>query len=248
MKVAVFSAKDYDEEFLRAANEGHSHDLIFLEPRLTVSTVPLATGCEAVCAFVSDDLGPEVLNALADGGVRLVALRSAGSNHVHLATAAQRGLTVARVPEYAPEAVAEHCVGLILALNRKIHLAYNRTRENNFSLSGLLGFDLHGKTVGVIGTGKIGTRFARIMVGFGCRVVGSDPQPNDECRSMGVEYESVDSVLSHADIVALHCPLTAETHHLVNRERLAQMKDGVIIVNTSRGALVDTPAVIDALK
>ena len=248
MQVAVFSAKRYDEEFLRAANDGHAHRLLFLEPRLTVDTVPLASRCEAVCAFVNDDLGPDVLNALADGGARLVALRSAGFNHVDLTTAARRGLTVARVPDYSPHAVAEHCAGLVLALNRKIHRAYNRIRENNFALSGLLGFDLHGKTVGVVGTGKIGTCFARIMVGFGCRVVASDPHPNDECRTMGVEYTSVDAMLSDADIVALHCPLTAETRHLIDRERLAGMKDGVMLVNTSRGALVDTTAVIAALK
>ena len=248
MRVAVYSAKGYDEESLRAANEGDSHHLEFLEPRLAAGTAPLAAGCEAVCAFVNDDLGPGVLNALADVGVRLVALRSAGFNHVDLRTAAQRGITVARVPDYAPHPVAEHCVGLILALNRRIHRAYNRVRENNFALTGLLGFDLHAKTVAVIGTGKIGTCFARIMIGFGCRVVASDPEPNDECRRMGVEYESIDAVLSDADIVALHCPLTAETHHLVNRRRLAQMKDGVMLVNTSRGALVDTAAVIDALK
>ncbi|MDQ4096720.1 MAG: 2-hydroxyacid dehydrogenase [Actinomycetota bacterium] len=248
MRVAVFSAKEYDEESLRTANDAHSHHLVFLEPRLTVETVPLARGCEAVCAFVNDDLGADVLNALADGGVRLVALRSAGFSHVDVTTAERRGLTVARVPDYSPHAVAEHCVGLILALSRQIHRAHNRIRERNFELTGLVGFDLHGKTVGVIGTGKIGTSFARIMVGFGCRVLASDLDPNDECRSMGVEYMSVDAVLSQADIVALHCPLTSESHHLVNGERLAQMKDGVMIVNTSRGALIDTAAVIDALE
>ena len=248
MRVAVFSAKPYDEEFLRAANDGHGHRLLFLEPRLTVDTVPLASTCDAVCAFVNDDLGPDVLNALADGGAQLVALRSAGFNHVDLEPADRRGLTVTRVPDYSPHAVAEHCAAMVLALNRKIHRAYNRIRENNFALSGLLGFDLHGKTVGVVGTGKIGTCFARIMVGFGCRVVASDPHPNDECRTMGVEYASVDAVLADADIVALHCPLTAETRHLIDRERLAGMKDGVMLVNTSRGALVDTTAVIAALK
>ena len=248
MRVAVFSAKPYDEEFLGAANDGYAHQLLFLEPRLTVATVALARECDAVCAFVNDDLGPEVLEALADQGTRLIALRSAGFNHVDLKSAARRGLTVARVPDYSPHAVAEHCTGLVLALNRKIHRAYNRIRENNFALDGLLGFDLHGKTVGVVGTGKIGTCFARIMVGFGCRVVASDPNPNDECRSMGVEYASVDTVLSDSDVVALHCPLTEETRHLIDRERLARMKDGVMLVNTSRGALVDTAAVIDALK
>lgn len=248
MRVAVFSTKAYDEEFLRAANDGHSHQLVFLEPRLTIGTVPLATGFGAVCAFVNDDLGSEVVNALADLGVRLVALRSAGFNHVDLAAAAGRGLTVARVPEYSPHAIAEHSVGLILALNRKIHRAYNRVRENNFALTGLLGFDLYGKTVGVVGTGKVGACFARIMIGFGCRMLAADPVPNDDCRRMGVEYLSINDLLPLSDIVALHCPLTAETRHLISRERLAEMKDGVMLINTSRGALVDTAAVIGALK
>ena len=248
MRVAVFSTKAYDEEFLRAANRGHPHELVFLEPRLSVDTVALSAGCDGVCAFVNDDLGSEVLDALADAGVRLVALRSAGFNHVDLATAMRRGLTVARVPGYSPHAVAEHCVGLILALNRKIHRAYNRVRENNFALTGLLGFDLHGKTVGVVGTGKIGTCFARIMIGFGCHVLAADPYPSADCRRMGVEYVPIDALLAQCDIVALHCPLTPETYHLIGHDRLAQMKHGVMLINTSRGALVDTAAVIDALK
>ena len=248
MRVAVFSTKPYDEEFLRAANAEGGHELIFLEPRLTADTVALAEGCQAVSVFVNDDLGAEVLAALAEGGVRLVALRSAGFNHVDLGAARSVGLTVARVPGYSPHAVAEHCVGLILALDRKIHRAYNRVRENNFSLTGLLGFDLHGKTVGVVGTGRIGTCFARIMMGFGCRVLATDPVPADECRRMGVEYVSLDALLGDSDIVTLHCPLTAESHHLIDRARLTQMKDGVMLVNAGRGPLVDTAAVIDALK
>jgi D-lactate dehydrogenase len=248
VRVAVFSTKPYDHEFLGAANEGHEHDLLFFEARLTADTVSLAAECQAVCAFVNDDLGAKVLGALADGGARLVVLRSTGYNHVDLSAADSREITVARVPEYSPYAVAEHCVGLILSLNRKIHRAYNRIRENNFSLAGLLGFDVHGKTVGIVGTGKVGICFARIMVGFGCQVLAYDPAPNEECRKMGVEYVSLDDLLPQADIVALHCPLSDETYHLIDRDRLGQMKDGVVLVNTSRGALIDSAAVIEALK
>jgi D-lactate dehydrogenase len=248
MRVAVFSTKPYDEEFLRNADAAQEHDLVFLEPRLAVDTAPLGHGCDAVCAFVNDDLGAGVLEVLAGGGTRLVALRSAGFNHVDLAAAERLGLAVARVPGYSPHAVAEHAVGLILSLNRKIHRAYNRVRENNFSLTGLLGFDLHGRTVGVVGTGNIGAVFGRIMLGFGCRVLALDPYPNEACRQMGIEYVTRDHLLAESDIVALHCPLTPETHHLVNEETLAQMKDGVMLINTSRGALVDTAAVIAALK
>jgi D-lactate dehydrogenase len=248
MQVTVFSTKPYDERFLRAANEQAGHELVFLEPRLSAATAPLAAGSDAVCAFVNDDLGAEVLTALARGGVRLVALRSAGFNHVDLATAARLGITVARVPGYSPYAVAEHCAGLILALNRKIHRAHRRIRDNNFALTGLLGFDLHGKTVGVIGTGRIGVCFIRIMAGFGCRVLAHDPYPNDQAREAGAEYAPLEKLLAESHIVALHCPLTPETYHLINRERIGQMRDGAMLINTSRGALVDTAAVIDGLK
>jgi D-lactate dehydrogenase len=248
MRVAVYSTKPYDEQFLRAANAGVDLDLRFLEPRLTVDTAPLAAHADAVCAFVNDDLGAEVLEVLADLGVRLVALRSAGYNHVDVAAAERLGLLVVRVPGYSPHAVAEYCVGLILALNRRIYRAYHRVREGNFSLAGLLGFDLHGKTVGVIGTGKIGALFARAMVGFGCEVVASDPFPSEECRAMGVTYVDLEEVLVRSDIVSLHCPLTPETYHLIGREQLSRMRDGVMLINTSRGALIDTGAVIDALK
>lgn len=251
MRVMVFSTKPYDERSLRAAHEADDkaeHELVFLEHRLNRETAELAAGYDAVCAFVNDDLGAEVLAVLARGGVRLVALRSAGFNHVDLATAARLGLTVARVPAYSPHAVAEHCVGLILALNRKIHRAYQRVRENNFALTGLLGFDLHGKTVGVVGTGRIGVCFARIMVGFGCRVLAYDPYPNDEARQTGADYVPLERLLADSDIVTLHCPLTPETYHLIDRERIAQLKPGVMLINTSRGALIDTVAVIDGLK
>ena len=248
MRVAVFSTKPYDEQFLRDANEGVGHELRFFEPRLTLETAPLAFGADAVCAFVNDDVCAEVLQALSDAGVRLVALRSAGYNHVDLDAAGRLGLVVARVPGYSPDAVAEHCVGLILALNRKIHRAYNRVREGNFALTGLLGFDLRGKTVGVIGTGQIGARFAEIMLGFGCEVLASDPFPSEECRTLGVTYLDLEEVLVRSDIVSLHCPLTPGTHHLIDHDRLGRMRHGVMLINTSRGALIDTNAVIEALK
>lgn len=250
MRVAVFSAKPYDIASLDAANQAATspHELTYLEPRLTPATAALAHAHPAVCAFVNDDLGADVLHALGDLGVRHVALRSAGFNHVDLPAARELGLTVMRVPGYSPYAVAEHAVALILALNRKVHRAYNRVRDSNFALNGLLGFDLHGRTVGVVGTGAIGTVFARIMSGFGCRVLAVDPYPNDECRDLGVRYVDLDELLATADIVALHCPLTPETHHLVDAAALGRMRDGVMLINTSRGGLVDAAAAIDALK
>nr|WP_269814142.1 2-hydroxyacid dehydrogenase [Glycomyces dulcitolivorans] len=247
MRVAVFSTKPYDEAFLRKANGG-AHELVFLEPRLNRDTAALAEGCAAVCAFVNDDLGAETVEALAARGVRFAALRSAGFNHVDLRAAKEAGIAVARVPDYSPYAVAEHCAALVLALNRKTHRAYNRVREHNFALTGLLGFDLHGRTVGVIGTGKIGVCFVRIMAGFGCRVLAYDPFPTEAARDAGAEYTSLEELLAAADIVSLHCPLTPETHHLIDPERIALMRPGVMLVNTSRGALVDTAAVIEGLK
>lgn len=211
-------------------------------------TVPLAAGCQAVCVFVNDVLDREVLELLVANDVRLVALRSAGFNHVDVRAAAELDLTVVRVPAYSPHAVAEHAVGLILALNRRIHRAHNRVREGNFSLVGLLGFDVHDKTVGVVGTGLIGSVFARIMTGFGCTVLAFDPQPNPECRELGVRYVPMATLLAQSDIIALHCPLTPETRHLIDEDAVAQMRDGVMLINTSRGALVDTPAVIEGLK
>lgn len=248
MKLAVFSTKPYDRSFLEAANERHGHEVVFLEPRLTAETAPLAGGFEGVCAFVNDVLDREVLRALSAGGTRLVALRSAGFNHVDLEAAGELGITVARVPAYSPHAVAEHAAALILALNRRIHRAYNRVREGNFALHGLLGFDLHGRTVGVVGTGRIGAVFSRIMAGFGCRILAMDPYPDEELRAEGVAYVGPDRLFPESDIIALHAPLTPETHHLIDAAALERMRPGVMLVNTSRGALVDTRAVIDALK
>jgi D-lactate dehydrogenase len=247
MRVAVFSTKSYDQRFLSAAAR-ERHELVFFEARLNVVTAPLAEGFPAVCAFVNDQLDAEVLNALHEGGTRLIALRSAGFNHVDLATAAALGLRVARVPAYSPYAVAEHAVALILTLNRKLHRAYARVREGNFSLDGLLGFEVHGSTVGIIGTGKIGVAFARIMSGFGCRLLAHDPEPNAECEKLGVEYVELPTLFGASDIIALHAPLMPATVHLIDEDALGQMKDGVMLINTSRGALVDTRAVIRALK
>lgn len=248
MRVAVFSTKAYDERFLTAANEPHGHDLRFFEARLDEGTAMLAAGCGAVCAFVNDRVDAAVLEQLVAGGTGLVALRSAGYNHVDLRSAERLGVTVARVPAYSPHAVAEHTVGLILALDRKIHRAHARVREGNFSLEGLLGFDLHRRTVGIVGTGKIGAATARILSGFGCRLLGHDLVPDPACAAIGVEYVSMEELLAGSDVITLHCPLTPETHHLVDAAAVASMRDGVMLVNTSRGALVDTVAVIDGLK
>ena len=210
--------------------------------------VRLAAGYPAVCAFVHDELGGPVLRALADGGTRFVALRAAGFNNVDLAVAREVGIRVGRVPAYSPHAVAEHAVALILSLVRRTPKAYNRVRDGNFALDGLLGFDLHGRCVGIVGSGRIGTVFARIMAGFGCRLMAYDPYPNDEMRALGARYVDLDTLFSESDIIALHAPLTSATHHLVDRERLALVKPGVLIVNTSRGGLIDTEAAIEALK
>lgn len=246
MRVAVFSTKPYDREHLAPA--AGPHELLFLEARLDSITAALAEGKDAVCCFVNDDLSGPVLEQLATGGTRLVALRSAGYNHVDLVAAHALGLTVGRVPAYSPHAVAEHTVGLVLALNRKIHRAYNRVRDGNFALHGLVGFDLHRRTVGIVGTGAIGTVLARIMTGFGCRVLAHDPAPSGECEALGVRYVGLDELLAAADVVTLHCPLTPGTQHLIDADALARMRPGAMLVNTSRGGLVDTPAVIDALK
>ncbi|XGV97849.1 MAG: 2-hydroxyacid dehydrogenase [Leptolyngbya sp. BL-A-14] len=249
MKVAVFSAKRYDHKFLEAANLEHNHELVFLKPQLNELTAPLAEGFPAVCLFVNDAANARTLEILAANGTRVLALRSAGFNHVDLQAAAALGLTVVHVPAYSPYAVAEHAVGLILMLNRKLYRAYNRVRDDNFSLDGLLGFDLHGCTVGVIGTGKIGLIFARIMHGFGCSILGYDAYPNPEFEAIGAaRYVELAELLENADILSLHCPLLPETYHLIDANTINQMKPGVMLINTSRGALIDTEAVIAGIK
>lgn len=248
MRIAVFSTRRYDRQALERANERHGHELAYFEAQLGPRTATLATGVRAVCAFVNDDLSDPVVEELARQGVRLVLLRSAGFNHVDLDAMERHRLVVARVPAYSPHAVAEHATGLVLCLNRKLHRAYNRVREGNFSLDGLLGLDMAGRTVGVMGTGRIGTAFCRIMRGFGCRVLAHDPAPRDEVREMGVRYVEPPSLYAESDVLSLHLPLVPGTHHLVDADAIAAMKPGVMLVNTSRGALVDTKAVIDGLK
>lgn len=247
MRVAVFSTKPYDRTFLDKANERHVHELVYLDARLTAETAPLAKGFPGICAFVNDRLDSEVLQLLHAGGTSLIALRSAGFNNVDLPEAQRLGMTVVRVPAYSPHAVAEHAVALVLTLNRMTFRAYNRVREGNFSLDGLLGFDLYGKTVGVIGTGKIGLIFADIMHGFGCRILAADPYPSPDAKPF-VEYVALERLLGEADIVSLHCPLTPETDHLIDDKAVAQMKDGVMLINTGRGRVIDTKAVIKGLK
>lgn len=248
MRIAVFSTKRYDREYLGLANDGHGHQLEFHESQLNESTVRLSDSAPAVCVFVNDDVSRPVLERLAADGTRMVALRSAGYNHVDVDAAGELGIRLARVPAYSPNAVAEFTVGMILALDRKYHRAHARVREGNFSLEGLMGFDLAKRTVGIVGTGQIGLTVARILSGFGCDLLGYDPYPNDEVRDLGVSYVELDELLSSSDIITLHCPLTPETHHLIDERALALVRRGVMIINTSRGALVDTEAAIDALK
>jgi len=249
MRIAVFDTHSFDKAALTVANERHGFDLAFFEARLTMSTAGLATGFPVICPFVNDRLDADALTVLRDGGVRLIALRSAGYNHVDLQAAEDRGLAVVRVPEYSPYAVAEHAVGLILTLNRKIHRAFNRVREANFSLDGLVGFDLHGKTVGLIGTGRIGSVMAAIMRGFGCRVIAFDVEPKpDLAADLQVRYVDLPELYRESDIVSLHVPLLPATHHLIDAAALHAMKPGVMLINTGRGALIDTRALIGALK
>jgi len=249
MKILFYSARNYDKTHFSAANARHDHQVEFFEGRLTPVTVTLARGYDAICTFVNDAIDAEIIAALAAGGTKLIALRCAGFNQVDLMSAASAGVTVVRVPAYSPYAVAEHTIGLILTLNRKFHRAYARVRDNNFLLDGLEGFDLHGKTVGVVGTGRIGNVFAKIMLGFGCTVLACDPVQRDAgLIAAGVTYTEFESLLSVADVVSLHCPLTPESHYLINARTLALMKPGAMLINTSRGGLLDTCAVIDALK
>jgi D-lactate dehydrogenase len=247
MKVLVYSARSYDQEFLEAANQG-KHELHFTEARLEERTAVLARQYPAVCCFVDDILSEKVIKQLAGGGTRLVALRATGFNNVDLKAAEELGMTVMRVSCYSPYAVAEFTVGMMLALSRKIHRAYTRVREGNFLLRGLIGFELHGKTVGIIGTGKIGTVLARILQGFGCLLLAYDVAENPECTELGVRYVPLKELMNCADIVSLHAPLTPKTRHLISAENLSYMKPGAMLINTSRGALVDTRALIRALK
>jgi D-lactate dehydrogenase len=247
VRVTIYSTKPYDRRFLGAANHAGDHELAYLEERLNSRTALLQAGAPAACVFVNDQCDAAALDALAYNGCTLLALRSAGFNHVDLRRAAELGLKVVRVPAYSPYAVAEHALAMILALDRKIHRAYNRVREGNFALEGLLGFDLHGKTAGIIGTGKIGQILGRTLAAIGCRVLGYDPFPADAFKQFG-RYAPLEELLQQSDVISLHCPLTPQTHHLVNAAAIGKMKPGVMLINTSRGGLIDTQAVIAGLK
>jgi D-lactate dehydrogenase len=247
MKIAFFDTHEFERESFRIANGGR-HELVFIEARLTEQTAALALGCEVACSFVNDRVDAAALATLSKLGVRLLALRSAGFNHVDLVAAATLGIPVVRVPAYSPYAVAEHAVGLVLALNRQVHRAHDRVRDWNFSLNGLVGFDLHGKTVGIIGTGRIGSVAARIFLGFGCNVLAHDIKPDAELQSLGVRYADLAQIYAQCDVVSLHVPLLPATHHLIDAAALTSMKRGVMLINTSRGALIESRALIAALK
>lgn len=246
MRIAFFSTKSYDRQYFDACNK--EQDIIYIETQLNEQTVALAEGCDAVCAFVNDVLNKKVIAELARLNIKLIAMRCAGYNNVDLEAAKNNGISVVRVPAYSPYAVAEHALALIMTLNRKTHKAYNRVREGNFSLEKLTGFDLYGKTVGVIGTGKIGQIFCDIMLGMGCKVLAFDIIANKELVAKGVEYLPLVDLFPQCDIISLHCPLSEQTRHIINAETLGMMKQGSMLINTSRGALVDTKATIEALK
>ncbi len=248
MKVACFSTKSYDKESFERLLPKYEHEFIFLEAKLDEKTVSLAEGCDAICSFVNDHVEEAVLNKLARLKIKKIVLRCAGYNQVDLKKATELGISICRVPAYSPEAVAEHAVALLLTLSRKTHKAYNRVRENNFSLEGLTGFNINGKTVGVIGTGAIGSAFCRIMKGFGCKILAYDLHENEELKNSGVVYVSFENLLNQSNIISLHCPLTPATQHLINSKTISLMQEGVVLINTSRGALIETKAVIRGLK
>jgi D-lactate dehydrogenase len=249
MRMILFSSRQYDIDTFREANAAFGFDLHFQESRLDDETAVLADGFDVVCPFVNDSVDAAVLTRLREGGARLIALRSAGFNHVDLGAAQRLGLPVARVPAYSPHAVAEHAAGLILALNRRLPRAAARTREGDFSLHGLLGFDLHGKCVGIVGTGMIGRVFGRIMAGFGMQILAYDPgTPAADLLALGARYVPLDTLLAQADVVSLHCPLVPATHHLIDAAALAKMKRGAMLINTGRGGLVESNALVGALK
>ena len=247
--ILLFSAKPYDMDSFKSANKVAGFRIDGIEARLTEKTASLARGYDVVCAFVNDTLDRDVLTALKDQSIRMIAMRCAGFNNVDIAAAKELGLPVVRVPSYSPRAVAEHALALLLTLNRKTHKGYARVREGNFALHGLTGFDVYGKTVGVIGTGKIGQAFAEIMRGLGCHVLLHDPYPNmDWAVPLGLEYVDLETLYAHSKIISLHCPLTADNHHMISFDAIAKMQNGVFLINTGRGGLIDTGAVIDGLK
>lgn len=247
MKIACFSTKSYDKEYLSKAIHA-PHSIVFFEESLNPNTVGLLTGFDGICVFVNDKLDNNLLQQIASAGIKAIFLRCAGFNNVAISTATTLGIKVYRVPAYSPYAVAEHAVALVLTLNRKTHKAYNRVKEYNFSIERLHGFDLHGKTVGVIGTGTIGLVFAKIMLGFGCKVIAFDPTESDDAKQLGIQYVALEDVLKQADILSLHCPLNQHTRHMISTKEFSIMKHGAMLINTSRGALIDTKEAIEALK
>jgi len=248
MKITFFSAKPYDKESFNKQNQQFGFELDYYDTHLGPHIINAVEKTDAVCVFVNDKVNAQVIEALAKKGVKVIALRCAGYNNVDLTTAKANGIKVCRVPAYSPEAVAEHAVAMLLTLNRKTHKAYNRVREQNFSLNGLLGFDVHNKTVGVVGTGNIGKAFCKIMVGFGCNIIAYDIEVNKELEALGVAFLTLPEILNQSDIISLHCPLNDQTHHIINSTSISSLKKGVMLINTSRGGLIDTKAVIDALK
>lgn len=250
MQIALFSAHHFDSPVFQERNAAlqRPHQIVFIDGRLSPNTVGSGRGYPAICVFVNDEVNRKVIGDLAAHGLKIIACRSAGYNHVDRLACQELGIRLVRVPAYSPHAVAEYAVGLLLSLNRKIHRAYHRVRELNFSLDGLVGFDLHGKTVGVVGTGRIGFIFAQILTGFGCKILAFDKLPNPTLAASGVRYVPFDELCRSSDVISLHVPLTEETYHLVNREAFGRMRSGSLLINTGRGRLIDTPALIAALK
>ena len=248
MRVGIFSAKPYDIDHFDRVNQTFGLQIEYFDYRLCLQTVRLAHGFDVVCAFVNDSLGDEVLTELSKNGTKVIAMRCAGFNNVDLEAAKRLNLKVVNVPSYSPESVAEHTVALMLTLNRKVHKAYQRTRDANFSLSGLVGFNMQHRNVGVIGTGRIGLATIKVLLGFGCHVYAHDPYPNHAVLELGVKYVSLEEIFSVCDIISLHCPLTSENHHLLNRDSFSRMKPGVMVINTSRGGLLNALDAIEALK
>ncbi|AOS98453.1 D-lactate dehydrogenase [Microbulbifer aggregans] len=248
MKIAIFNAREYDKRCLDRYNRQYRHELHYVDTHLDEQTLVLADDAKAVCVFVNDPVPRSLLKRMRSQGIQMLALRSAGFNHVDISAANELGILVANVPGYSPYAVAEHATGLILALIRRLVRAQARVREGNFSLEGLMGFDLHGKTVGIVGTGKIGSVFARIMHGFGCELLGTDPVESEECRKLGMRYVNFETLCRNSDIISLHCPLLPDTRHLVDEKAINEMRDRVCLINTSRGGVIDTTAIIRGLK
>jgi D-lactate dehydrogenase len=248
VKIAFFYAKDYEKPQFDAVNKAYGFALDYIPEPLNARTASMADGADAVCIFVNDVCDSEAIARLAEGGVRLILCRSAGFNQVDMAAARAHGMTVMRVPAYSPESIAEATIGVVLSLVRKIHHQYNRVRNGNFSMDNLVGFTLHGRTAGIVGTGKIGLATARILAGFGCRLLGADPYPNKDCVALGMEYVDREALFGMADIVILTAPLTEDTRHMISDRTVRLFKRGSVLVNTGRGALIDTKSVLSALK